>query len=155
VIRANSPQPLSRLGRASWVSALCFGVLCFGTLATACDSGGGDVRPWNAADHDRPSGNGRQVSGTVAPGQEQASLIAVTWRQNCARCHGMAGRGDGPEGRMYRTPDLTRPDFHDRFSDAEIASIIKKGRNKMPSFQALPDKVIAGLVQHIRRLGGR
>ena len=120
----------------------------------ACDTGG-DVRPWQADDHDRPSGNSRQVSGTVAPGEEEASLIAVAWRQNCARCHGMAGRGDGPEGRMLRTPDLTRADFHDRSSDAEIANVIKKGRNKMPAFESLPDKVIEGLVRHIRRLGGR
>jgi cytochrome c oxidase cbb3-type subunit 3 len=95
------------------------------------------------------------VSGTVAPGQEEASLIAVTWRQNCARCHGMAGRGDGPDGRMLRTPDLTRSDFQERYSDAEIAAIIKKGRNKMPSFKSLPDKVIDGLVRHVRRIGGR
>lgn len=131
-------------------------ILVLGTSLVACDSGGGDVRPWKPEDHDKAGPDtGRQVSGTVAPGEEEASLIAVTWRQNCARCHGVAGRGDGPEGRMLRTPDLTRPDFQERYSDAEIAAVIKKGRNKMPAFGSLPDKVIEGLVRYVRRLGGR
>ncbi len=148
------PATEHRPPRALATTLLLLGMAA--VIATAgCDSNGGDVRPWQAEDHDRPSGNGRQVSGSVAPGEEEATLIAVTWRQNCARCHGMSGRGDGPEGRMLRTPDLSRPDFHDRYSDEEIASVIKKGRNKMPAFETLPDKVVAGLVRHIRLLGGR
>jgi mono/diheme cytochrome c family protein len=121
---------------------------------SACDGAAGDMRPWKPEDHD-VNANANQVSGSAAPGEEQAMLIAITWRQNCARCHGPGGRGDGPEGRMIRTPDLSRPDFQSRNSDADIANVIKKGRNKMPGFETLPTNVIDGLVRHVRRLGGR
>lgn len=111
-----------------------------------------DVKEWSPADHDHVD-KGGQVSGSALPGQELASLVAVTWRQSCASCHGMGGRGDGPTGRMIKVPDLTRPDFQKDTSDEQIAEIIAKGRNKMPAFGSLPPKVIEGLVGHVRELG--
>jgi mono/diheme cytochrome c family protein len=127
--------------------------LAFGL--SGCETAGGDVRQWAPADHEGESKGGRQVTGSAAPGEEDATLIAVTWRQNCARCHGPTGRGDGPEGRMLKVADLARPDFQNRASDADIAKVIRKGRNKMPAFETLPEKVVEGLVKHVRRLGGR
>jgi mono/diheme cytochrome c family protein len=124
------------------------------TLAclAACDSKS-EVREWTPQDHDNNARAG-QVTGSAAPGEEDATLIAVAWRQSCARCHGMSGRGDGPEGPMYRPADLTRAQFQDQATDEDIANVIRKGRNKMPSFD-LPPKIIEGLVRHVRRLGGR
>jgi cytochrome c oxidase cbb3-type subunit 3 len=129
---------------AAFVAALFIG---------GCD--GGDVREWTPQDHDKDAkqASGMQTSGVTD--DENATLLTVTWRQNCARCHGMSGRGDGPEGPMLRVPDLSRPDFQSRATDEEIANVIKKGRNKMPAFEALPPKVVSLLVQHIRSLGGR
>ncbi len=122
-----------------------------GVVYLGCNSG--DVQEWRPSDHDNNDNpNARQVSGSVAPGQEEDTLIDVTWRQNCARCHGMSGRGDGPEGRMLRVRDLTDPAFQDKMSDEEIAAVIKQGRNKMPAFETLPDNVVHGLVKHIRKL---
>ena len=94
-----------------------------------------------------------QTSGVTD--DEDATLVSVTWRQNCVRCHGQSGRGDGPEGPMLRVPDLTRPDFQQRATDEEIANVIRKGRNKMPAFETLPPKVVEMLVGHVRRLGGQ
>ena len=111
-----------------------------------------EVKEWTPGDHDRAD-KGGQVSGTALPGQEEASLVAVTWRQSCASCHGSGGRGDGPNGRMMKVPDLTRPDFQKGFSDDQIAEVIRKGRNQMPSFASLPPKVIDGLVKYVRSLG--
>ena len=127
--------------------ARCWPVALF-LMLPACEDR--DVQTWSPGDHDHADKAG-QV-GTAAPGQEEASLVAVTWRQSCATCHGMGGRGDGPTGRMMKVPDLTRPDFQRGNSDEQIAEIIRKGRNQMPSFGSLPPKVVDGLVAHVRSL---
>ena len=130
-------------------------VVGFVLLSFGCDGPPGDVREWTPQDHGNNSNNSRQVTGSAAPGEEDDTLIAVTWRQNCTRCHGPTGRGDGPEGRMVRAGDLTKADFQNRASDEDIAKVIKKGRNKMPAFESLPDNVVQGLVKFVRKLGGR
>jgi cytochrome c oxidase cbb3-type subunit 3 len=50
---------------------------------------------------------------------------------------------------MVRAPDLTDPAWQDRVTDAQIAEVIRKGRNKMPAFE-LPDQVVEGLVKRVR-----
>ena len=132
--------------------SLILAALVVALVCGACD-GGGDVREWSPADHDNnEKAAGMQTSGVTD--DEDATLVSVTWRQNCVRCHGNSGRGDGPEGPMLRVPDLTRPDFQQRATDEEIANVIRKGRNKMPAFETLPPKVVEMLVGHVRRLGG-
>ena len=54
-------------------------------------------------------------------------------------------------GPMVQAPDLTLADWQTKTSDAEMAAIIKAGRNRMPAFN-LPDSVLAGLVARIRGL---
>jgi len=142
---ANSRTPLPRTA-----IALAAGL----ALWAGCAEDAGPIREWTPADHtnnERPTG---QVVGTAAPGQEDATLVAVTWRQNCAVCHGGAGRGDGPQGRMLKVPNLARPDFQSGYSDAQIAAVIKNGRNKMPAFGHLPPEVVKGLVGYIRGFAG-
>jgi cytochrome c oxidase cbb3-type subunit 3 len=126
------------------------GVCLLALLATACNQGA--RQEWSATDHEAAAPQGAQTNGVVAPGEEQATLIALTWRNNCARCHGMDGRGQVQEGRMLRVPDLTRPALG-VVDDATLANTIRKGRNKMPAFD-LPPKVVDGLIAHIRKLGG-
>ena len=43
---------------------------------------------------------------------------------------------------VVRAADLTRPEWQDRVSDAEMKQTIRKGRNRMPAFD-LPPAVIA------------
>lgn len=130
------------------------GLSLVAALLVGCNDDPGPVREWTPADHthnERPTG---QVVGTAAPGEEDATLVAVTWRQNCAVCHGRAGRGDGPQGRMLKVPNLARPDFQSSYSDEQIATVIKQGRNKMPAFGHLPPDVVQGLVGYIRGFAG-
>ena len=49
-----------------------------------------------------------------------------------------------------RAPDLTRAEWHEQVTDAQIADVIKNGRNRMPAFATLPPQVITGLVTRIR-----
>jgi mono/diheme cytochrome c family protein len=82
---------------------------------------------------------------------EVDQLVELTWRQQCTTCHGPTGHGDGQMGPMVQAPDLTLADWQTKTSDAEMAAIIKAGRNRMPAFN-LPDSVLAGLVARIRSL---
>ncbi len=125
------------------------------------------LQEWTAADHhstddDKLGGGaagqtgqtGRPAGSAASAGGDVAQLVDLTWRQQCTTCHGPMGRGDGQMGPMVQAPDLTRPDWQSKVSDAEMAATIKSGRNRMPSFN-LPDPVLGGLVARIRGLGGR
>ncbi len=119
-------------------------------LLGGCDRPG-DVREWTPDDHQGEQRAAGQVSARAGGDQDDA-LIDVTWQQNCAPCHGIAGRGDTQQGQMLRVPDLARPELG-KIDDDALAGTIKRGRNKMPSFDKLSDRVIAGLVRHVRKFG--
>src|SRR5512133_2209632 len=134
---------------------LCFslGILATASIASvACGSAPREVREWSPNDHDQaPSTLGTtnpRAPTSARPGAE-IDLVQLAWEKNCTSCHGSRGRGDGPQGPMLRAADLTRAEWQDRVTDAEIAETIRKGRNKMPAFD-LPPQVLQGLVLRIR-----
>jgi mono/diheme cytochrome c family protein len=125
---------------------------------SACDKPAGDLREWRPEDHDHTTNPGQDqvVGGPDAGSQElaRAGLDEVTvtaWGQNCVRCHGHVGRGDGPQGAMFHATDLTNPAWQRAVTDAQIATTIKNGRGAMPPFN-LPDGTIKTLVHLIRLL---
>ena len=119
-----------------------------------------DIREWKPDDHDRAD---ETQKGRTAPAAVQAAsrsapqssasptatLVDVTWRTQCATCHGLSGRGDGPQGPMVHAPDLTRPEWLSATSDEQISHTIVTGKNRMPKFDFPPD-VVSGLVKRIR-----
>ena len=132
-------------------------------LGGACDSTPSDLREWKASDHDRsdqPAGKAaRPARLSPAPSSSAAAnptltLVEVTWRNQCASCHGLIGRGDGPQGPMMRATNLTLPEWQSKVSDQEIADAIRNGKNRMPKFD-FPPEVVAGLVARIRAAKGR
>lgn len=128
---------------------------CLVLVLAGCDRSSGDVREWQATDHDRAPGQQGQVAprpqGSTPPGSPDQSLAELAWQRNCVNCHGQRGRGDGPQGPMMRAPDLTRDEWQAQVTDAQIAEVIRKGRNRMPAFEALPEQVVTGLVARIRK----
>jgi mono/diheme cytochrome c family protein len=133
-------------------------VLCL----CACDQppAADTLKEWTPTDH-HSKDNEKVQSGRQAPmgggGQKAENtdqLVELTWRSQCANCHGPMGKGDGQMGPMVQAPDLTNSDLQAKFSDDELAVIIKSGRNKMPPFN-LPDPVLRGLVLRVRELKGR
>ena len=136
-------------------------------LALACDrpAAADGLPEWKPADHHSsdderasqgpgPRARGPQTSPAsrdAAAGSELAELVVLAWRQQCVKCHGMLGRGDGPMGPMVRAHDLADPAWQARASDADIAGIIQNGKDKMPRFD-LPEPVVQGLVALVRRL---
>lgn len=122
-------------------------------FVAACGRSSGEVREWQASDHEQPAGQPGQVAarpGSSSQGGPDKSLVELAWARNCATCHGPIGRGDGPQGPMVRAQDLTRAEWQSQVTDEQIAEVIRKGRNRMPAFESLPPQVIAGLVARIR-----
>jgi mono/diheme cytochrome c family protein len=133
-------------------------VLFFFCTMSSCKADEADLREWRASDHDQPS----QASSAQAlpPGQSTGKdtgihgideVTIAAWKNNCVRCHGVIGRGDGPQGAMVRAADLTKAEWQASVSDAEIGDVIRKGRGAMPGFK-LPDSTVQGLVRLIRLL---
>ena len=137
-------------------------------LATACDQppSADRLAEWKPADHDRREENSNPKLqagsiGSAAPknqpqsaAQQAATLVEVTWQNQCASCHGTIGHGDGPQGPMVKARDLTAEQWQAAVTDDQIVSAIKNGKNKMPKFD-LPDAVVKGLVARIRATRGR
>jgi hypothetical protein len=127
---------------------------------TGCNSAPGDLRTWRVEDHDHTTNPGQDqvVAGPDAgPAPELArvgldEVTVIAWNQNCTRCHGKIGRGDGPQGPMFKAPDLTSATWQRSVTDEGIANTIKNGRGQMPPFSALPDSTVKSLVRLVRLL---
>ncbi len=155
---------LGRMLGASFCAALL-------TL-TACGKKSEEVREWRATDHDRSDESATQTAPQAGPqGAPQGTLhggaqgappslqeygisdvVLATWKTNCTPCHGIIGRGDGPQGAMVRPPDFTHPVWQKAALDDQMQYSIKKGKGRMPPFPQLPDDTVAGLVKLIRLL---
>jgi len=134
-------------------AALAFSVLGLVAvlLATGCVSYGD--KPAAQENATPPPSNGLPVN--PEPGDlSSATRGGVLFSQNCARCHGSGGKGDGPEGvNLPSKPrDLTAPRVHG-LADGEIFQTISAGRGYMPSWQTrLSEPQIWDLVNYIRTL---
>lgn len=122
----------------------------------ACNERAPDLREWRVSDHDQsdspPSAQGQvdpKAAAAAAPGLEDVTIVA--WQQNCTRCHGPLGRGDGPQGPMLKATNLSEPTWQSSVTDAHIASTIKNGKGAMPGVN-LPDSTIDKLVKLVRMM---
>ena len=113
-----------------------------------------ELKEWSASDHDgeKQSANGKQGARGDAGGAP--ALVEIAWRNQCAACHGPQGKGDGPQGAMFKAADLGREDWQSRVKDEEIAATIVNGKGRMPKFE-LPEEVVVGLVARIRSFRGQ
>jgi mono/diheme cytochrome c family protein len=148
--------------RASSSLATVLAVVLSGAL-TACDSApaAASLPEWTPQDHDHSDdkqnvATGAQVASPGGGSKDDGTrtLVEVTWRNQCATCHGLAGHGDGPNGPMVHATDLTQNEWQSSVTDPQIAASISNGKGKMPRFD-LPPNVMAGLVARIRASRGR
>lgn len=139
-------------------ASAALGLLVLG-LIPACHDTPSDLRVWRPSDHDQPELSQAAAQGASAdpdggsarpglpPGINQVVLVA--WKQNCTRCHGTFGKGDGPEGPMVGARNLSDPTWQKSVSDAQIAQAIQKGVGRMPHFD-FPASTLQGLVRLVR-----
>jgi cytochrome c6 len=77
---------------------------------------------------------------------------ATLYKTKCAMCHGADGKGDLPMGKKLNVRDLGSPEVQKQ-TDAELSTIIAKGKGKMPAFEAkLTSAQIGQVVAYIREL---
>lgn len=85
----------------------------------------------------------------VAVPVEPARLYA----QNCARCHGLDGRGDAEIKKTMPVRDFTDPVWVAQASSENIARTIMGGKNQMPAFGgSLSMPKIQALSGYVKRL---
>ncbi|MFI5102294.1 MAG: c-type cytochrome [Terriglobales bacterium] len=107
-----------------------------------------------------PVGAGRQVRPPLAvillallfSTYALADTGADTYKTKCSACHGVNGAGDTMIGRNLKLRALGSADVQQQ-SDEELATIIAKGKNKMPAYdRKLSKDQIHDLVRYIRAL---
>lgn len=77
---------------------------------------------------------------------------AEIYKERCSACHGKAGKGDTIFGKNLEIRSLASDEVQNQ-SDNELASIISKGRNRMPPFERkLSRDEIREVLKHIRSL---
>lgn len=125
-------------------------------LLAACDRPPSvELKEWTPSDHDGEQ-KGVQTGAQGAKGDAGGTptLVEIAWRQQCATCHGQTGKGDGPQGPMFKAADLSREEWQAKTKDEDIASVIRDGKGRMPKFDLPPD-VVSGLVARVRSFRGR
>jgi cytochrome c6 len=82
-----------------------------------------------------------------APAETGADL----YKGKCALCHGPDGKGSAV-GKKLGARELTAADVQKQ-SDADLTTIVTKGKNKMPAYDGkLTKEQIDSLVKYIRTL---
>ena len=123
--------------------------LLLGASTLACSKS--EKREWNASDHDRSEENqAPQRAPTPTAAAPAPTAPSDPWASNCAPCHGVNGRGDGPMGAALHAPDLTNKDWQAKTADATITQTITHGRGRMPAFGSLRQSDLDALVKHVR-----
>ena len=75
------------------------------------------------------------------------------FKSKCAMCDGPDGKGEVPMGKKLGARNLGSQEVQSQ-SDAQLADIVSKGKNKMPAYEGkLSKEQIAQLVAYVRELG--
>jgi cytochrome c6 len=74
------------------------------------------------------------------------------YKDRCVACHAADGSGNSPAGKAMKVRDFKSPEVQ-KETDAELAEIITKGRNRMPKYgDKLKPVEIKDLVAYVREL---
>jgi mono/diheme cytochrome c family protein len=124
-------------------------------LGLACDRPPSkELTEWTPADHDGEQKSSNAKQGAKGDAGGTPALVEIAWRQQCASCHGPNGKGDGPQGAMFKAADLSTAEWQNKVKDEDIAASIQNGKGRMPKFDLPPD-VVKGLVVRVRSFRGQ
>ena len=95
----------------------------------------------------------------IAAAPAAADDAKALYEKQCVSCHGAAGHGDGPAGKMLKPPPESFAKALAHASEADIIKIIKEGGKavgKAPTMPAygskLTDEQITGIARYIQEL---
>jgi mono/diheme cytochrome c family protein len=81
-----------------------------------------------------------------------AETGAEIYKAKCSPCHAASGAGDTMLGKNMKLRALGSPDVQKQ-SDQELATIISRGKNRMPAYErGLTKDQVAAVVRYIRTL---
>jgi mono/diheme cytochrome c family protein len=88
----------------------------------------------------------------ASPARAADDAAAKLYQTKCQACHGPDGSGNTVVGKALKIKDLRDPEVQ-KTSDADIATLIAKGKNKMPpNEKSLKPDQIKSLVAYVREL---
>jgi mono/diheme cytochrome c family protein len=77
---------------------------------------------------------------------------AALYKQKCAACHGVDGKGETATGKAMKVHSFADPEVA-KMSDDELAGAIEKGKGKMPAYgKSLKPDEIKAIVTYVRSL---
>ena len=77
---------------------------------------------------------------------------ADSFKIKCAMCHGADGKANTPAGKAFKAVSLKDPMVVNS-SDEELSTIVKNGKNKMPSFKdKMTEDQVKAVITYIRTL---
>ena len=95
------------------------------------------------------------TGGSANPTGSYVADAAATYKAKCASCHGADGSGGTAPGKSLKVRDLRSAEVQGQ-SDAQLFSIVAKGKGKMPAYEkTLGADTCKALVAHIRKLAGK
>lgn len=81
-----------------------------------------------------------------------ADAGADAYKAKCASCHGAEGKGDTAIGKSMKLKDLGSDEVQKQ-SDADLTSVITKGKKPMPAYEGkLTPEQTAAVVKFLRTL---
>jgi cytochrome c6 len=94
---------------------------------------------------------GSMAAFMIATASAQTSGADI-YKAKCQMCHAATGLGDTPAGKAMKARPFNSPDVL-KESNANLITIIKKGKNKMPSYAGkLTDTQIKDVLAYIHTL---
>src|SRR6266481_4617559 len=77
---------------------------------------------------------------------------ADVYKSKCASCHGVEGKGDTAVGKAMKVKDLASDEVQKQ-SDADLTTVIEKGKKPMPPYEGkLTKDQITDVVKYLRAL---
>jgi cytochrome c553 len=94
---------------------------------------------------------------TVAALSARAEDAKTVYEKDCAKCHGVDGKGDTRMGKKLGVKDYTDPKVQEALTDDAAVKAIKEGlkgkdgKPLMKPAEGLSDEDIKGLVAYVRK----
>lgn len=88
-------------------------------------------RPWTVPDE------AREMKNPISSADADLDSIRPIYRDKCAACHGLTGKGDGHDASLYdpKPTDFTGARHMRGVTDGELFYKLTEGRKPMPSFK--------------------
>jgi len=144
------------LKRTASAVHLC-ALLGFGGGVVGCGSESSALREWKPEDHQPPPAVADETRAApppqgATPITDEARVARAVYGLRCAGCHGVDGRGRGPEAPPGAPiPDFTDAAFQAKEPDSAFVTAILEGRGMMPAFgDQLSEREVALLLGLVR-----